>query len=60
MQREQSRHQISEGHLQQKITQQANEISVANTKISGLKEELKQTKATSSSHAYEKLQEVHI
>ena len=58
IQREQSRRQASEGHLQAKITQQTGEITIFKSKVTGLEDELKQTKQLSSSHAYQKLEEV--
>ena len=58
IQREQSRRQASEGHLQAKITQQTGEITIFKSKVTGLEDELKQTKQLSTSHAYQKLEEV--
>jgi len=40
------------------LTLQLNEQQVTRTKISGLEEELKQTKALPTSHAMQQLQEV--
>ena len=39
------------------VMSQTNELVIARTKVSGLEEELKQTKAQSTAHTIEKLQE---
>ena len=58
IQREQTRRQTSESQLQSKINKQSGEITIFKTKITGLEEELKQTKQLSSSHSLQKLEEV--